>query len=71
MNSQEQERIAQLLRQSQPPVDEAAPDLWPSMLQRMNAAPTAVPWFDWALLAGLCGVLLGFPQWIPLLLTSL
>ncbi len=70
-------RVEQLLREALPPVvDDAGPphDLWPQMLRRMRAesarAPVKlrVPWFDWALAAGLIALLALFPAWIPVLL---
>ena len=69
MNKDEQERMKHLLRDSLGPAEEpAGRDLWPRMLQRLDAAPAVVPWFDWALLAGLAALLLVFPASIPLLL---
>ncbi len=49
-------------------------DLWPAMQRRLRAeaagAPVKVrvPWFDWALAAGLLALLALFPAWIPVLL---
>jgi hypothetical protein len=72
MNEQDQERIEQLLKKSLPPISarvgaELRPDLWPAMLQRLAAPPTAVPWFDWALLAAVAAWLAFFPGAIPVL----
>ena len=77
IRDQRSERIARLLRQSIPPVEEESAlshDLWPDMLRRLRveAAPAParlhVPWFDWALAAGLAGLLAAFPAAIPVLL---
>jgi hypothetical protein len=71
----EEERVKRLLQQALPPVDpEQGPerDLWPKMLQRLDAGPTRPisgwAWFDMALLAGLVGVAALFPTAIPVLL---
>ena len=71
------ESIAALLRRAMAPVgDDAgeARDLWPEMVRRLRAETAAeparlrVPWFDWALAAGLIALLALFPAWIPVLL---
>lgn len=71
------EPLARWLRQALPPVAEdpaSTDDLWPAMLRRMRAEAAAeprsfrVPWFDWALAAGLVALLAFFPAWIPVLL---
>jgi hypothetical protein len=71
MNKPDQHRTASFLRQALPPVenpgDGPARDLWPQMLGRLDEKRT-VPWFDWAMLAGLCAVLLLFPASVPVLL---
>ncbi|MGD0791351.1 MAG: hypothetical protein ABR920_06235 [Terriglobales bacterium] len=76
MNEHEQERIEQLLKKSLPPVGtrvgaELRRDLWPAMLKRLEARPTAVPWFDWALLAAVAAWLVFSPGTIPVLLYHL
>jgi hypothetical protein len=74
MNAHDEDRIKQLLRQSLPPVDPgAAPprDLWPAVLRRLDSAAAArqpLPWFDWALLAGLVVFIASFPAMIPIFL---
>jgi hypothetical protein len=74
---QKTENIAQLLRDAVPPVgDSPGPphDLWPMIEVRVNAQPAlaqrvkAVPWFDWALAAGLAVFALSFPVTMPVLL---
>ncbi len=69
MNAHDQERIEQLLKQALPPVGDAesARDLWPSMLQRLDADRTP-PWFDWALAGGLAIFSLALPTSIPVFL---
>ncbi len=76
MNEQDQERIKQLLRETMQPITGQAGaslrhDLWPAMLKRLEARPTKVPWFDWALLAALSALLVFFPGAIPVLLYHL
>jgi hypothetical protein len=79
MNEHDQDRMKNFLRQALPPVDgEAEPerDLWPAMLRQMDSTTAAPLWFDaplldWALLAGLVGVVAFFPASIPVLLYCL
>ncbi len=76
MNEQNQKRIEQLLKKSLPSVGdqvgtELRRDLWPAMLRRMEAHGSAVPWFDWALLAAVAAWLAFFPGAIPVLLYHL
>jgi len=73
MNVHDEDRIKQLLRQALPPVDPDAapgPDLWPAMLRRLDSAQArhTLPWFDWALLAGLIVFVVAFPAMIPVFL---
>lgn len=71
MNTRDEDRMKKLLQQALPPVGgEAEPeqDLWPATLQRLDAGPARPPWLDWALLAGLVGVVAFFPASIPVLL---
>jgi hypothetical protein len=67
------ERIRELLKQSIPGThEELQRDLWPKMLDRLaQPSVTAVPWFDWALLAALVMLLLLSPRSIALLLYHL
>jgi hypothetical protein len=74
MNIHDEDRMKKLLQQALPPMEKDAEpdrDLWPLMLQRLDAKPVALPWFDWALLAGLVGTVAFFPTSIPLLLYCL
>jgi hypothetical protein len=78
MNEQDQERIGRLLKNSLPPIGaqvgaELRSDLWPAVLRRIDddARPTAVPWFDWALLAAVAAWFVFFPGAIPVLLYHL
>lgn len=78
MNTQEQDRIRQLLKDALPPVDsgsEPARDLWPIVLKRLDEHAAGelrvqrlCAWFDVALLAGLVVMGTSFPAAIPLLL---
>lgn len=71
MNPDDQKRIANLLNQALPPVEvdpEPARDLWPAVLRRLDAQPVRVPWFDWALLAGVGVFAAVSPAWIPVIL---
>jgi hypothetical protein len=81
MNENDQKRIKQFLKQALPPVaPDAEPDrdLWPAVLRRLDAEPPAralprllprkLPWFDWALIAGLIVFAVAFPATIPVFL---
>jgi hypothetical protein len=71
MNTPDEERVKKLLRQALKPVEgvpEPSRDLWPAVLKRLSAGPAQVPWFDWALLAGLLGLGAFFPASIPVFL---
>ncbi len=71
MNDNDQDRMKKLLQQALPPVKgepEPGCDLWPAVLRIIGAKPDALPWFDWALLAGLVGLISFFPASIPLVL---
>lgn len=81
MNDQEKE-LANVLQQAVPSVNgELRRDLWPAMLRRLDEHPheqpwtaalfssatvRAVPWFDWAMLAGLIVGVSVFPSSIPI-----
>jgi hypothetical protein len=76
MNEHDQERIEQLLKKALPPIGaqvgaELRRDLWPAMLRRLDARSTAVPWFDWALLAAVAAWIAFSPGAIPVLLYHL
>jgi hypothetical protein len=65
------DKLKDLLQKALPRVAaDAEPerDLWPAVLRRLDAAPTAPPWFDWALLGGLVAFAAVFPVVIPLFL---
>jgi hypothetical protein len=71
MNEHDRDRMKMLLQQALPPVEgepEPSRDLWPAVLRRIDSRPTAVPWFDWALLGGLVGLVALFPASIPVFL---
>jgi hypothetical protein len=64
-------RIKELLQQALGPANaQLRRDLWPQMLRRLDqgAPASAVPWFDWALLAVVALGILAFPHSIPVLL---
>jgi hypothetical protein len=70
-NRTEEDRIRKLLQKSMPPIEaelEPRRDLWPAVLKRLNEKQAAPPWFDWALLAGLVGLVAFFPTAIPVFL---
>jgi hypothetical protein len=73
MNSHEEDRMKQLLKQALPPTGDPEPerDLWPAMLQQLDAQPAAPPWFDWALAGGLAVFAVVFPASIPVFLYCL
>ena len=74
----DEKRIKELLKQALPPVvpdGEPARDLWPQVLRRLDQEPVAIralprsmPWFDWALIAGLVVFAVSFPATIPVFL---
>jgi hypothetical protein len=71
MNAHDQDRMKKLLQQALPPVEgdpEPGRDLWPEVLRRLDTRSATVPWFDWALLAGLAALAAFFPASIPLFL---
>jgi hypothetical protein len=74
MNPHDDKVLRDLLKKSIAPVRNAElhRDLWPQMLQRLDAAlPVRVPWFDWALAAIAGAALIFFPGAIPALLYHL
>lgn len=74
MNNRENDQeLKALLKQALAPVNEPElqRDLWPQMLQRLDAQPLRIPWFDWALAAVTVTALLYFPGAIPALLYQL
>jgi hypothetical protein len=70
MNTLDENRMKQLLKQALPPVADVEPehDLWPAMLHRLNARPPSPPWFDWVLAGALAIFVMVFPVSIPLFL---
>jgi hypothetical protein len=65
MTDHDQDEIREALKQSLPAVDTSLRrDLWPLVLQKLDARPTRVPWYDLALIALSAGVVLAFPQLI-------
>ena len=70
MNTKDENRIKHLLRNALPPVEDPGPvhDLWPAVLRKLDARPSAPPWFDWALAGGLVAFAAFAPASIPVLL---
>lgn len=71
METKSEDRMKEMLREALPPVDggaEPARDLWPLVLQRLDARPAAPSWFDWAMIAGLLALAALFPAAIPVFL---
>ncbi|MBZ5682474.1 MAG: hypothetical protein LAO24_20470 [Acidobacteriia bacterium] len=65
MNEHDERAIREALKQTFPPVNtELGRDLWPAVLRRLDARPTRMPWYDWALMSLSAGVFLFFPQLI-------
>jgi hypothetical protein len=59
----EEEVRAALQRAFPAPETELRRDLWPAMLRRMQEQPASgVPWYDWALAAGVLGMAVLFPK---------
>ncbi|HEY6249366.1 MAG TPA: hypothetical protein VI685_05365 [Candidatus Angelobacter sp.] len=57
------EEIRAELKKAFPAVNaELRRDLWPEMLRRLEKSPTKVPWYDWALAAGVVASTLLFPM---------
>jgi hypothetical protein len=73
MKDAELDEMKRLLRSAVPVVrgEELAHDLWPAMLRRLDQHPFHLPWWDWALLAGVTAVFCFFPGLIPALLYHL
>jgi len=62
-NNHEQEEIKSLMKEVFPPIESGLQrDLWPDMLQRLNTSAVTVPWYDWALIAGLAAVVIILPK---------
>jgi len=73
MNEREIAELKKLLKDTLPPAGDAElrRDLWPAMLRRLDERPVRVPWWDWALLAGVIALFCFFPGIIPALLYQL
>ena len=73
MSEREVDEIKKLLQGTVGSVErqELERDLWPLMLDRLSRGAAAVPWWDWALLAGTSLVLWFFPEMVPALLYHL
>ena len=65
MTEHDNRQIRKALQQSFPAVNtELRRDLWPAVLRKLDARPTRVPWYDWALIGLSASVFLFFPQLI-------
>lgn len=65
MTEHNDRQIREALKESFPSVNtELHRDLWPAVLRRLDARPTLVPWYDWALIGLSASVFLFFPQLI-------
>jgi hypothetical protein len=73
MRERELDEMKKLLSEALPQVGEShlQRDLWPAMLRRLDERTVRVPWWDWALLAGVSLLMLFFPRVIPALLYHL
>jgi hypothetical protein len=73
MNEREIAELKKLLKETVKPAGDAElrRDLWPAMLRRLDEHPVRVPWWDWALLAGVIALFCFFPGTIPALLYHL
>ena len=64
------DQLKHLLRQAIPAPVELERDLWPNMLERMEASPRP-GWLDWLVAAATLAGAAAFPQAIPALLYCL
>jgi hypothetical protein len=73
MNESETNELKKLLKDSLPPMQgaELRRDLWPEMQRRLDRRAFNVPWWDWALLAGVTAFFSLFPGLLPALLYHL
>ncbi len=73
MNDPELDQLSKLLKDTVPRVQnlELQRDLWPKMLQRLDQSALRIPWWDWALLAGVSALFILFPGLLPAVLYHL
>ena len=73
MSEPEIAELKKLLKEAVKPAHHAElrRDLWPAMLRRLDEHPVRVPWWDWALLAGVIALFCFFPGTIPAVLYHL
>jgi hypothetical protein len=65
MVEHEARQIREALQQSFSPVNtELHRDLWPAVMRKLDARPSRVPWYDWALMGLNASLFLFFPQLI-------
>lgn len=59
----DKQEIQSALRRAFPPVEMAlSRDLWPDMLRRLSTPAVRIPWYDWALAAGVAATVFLFPR---------
>lgn len=60
----DEEEVRAALQRTFPAAEtELRRDLWPAMLRRMQEQPApTVPWYDWALAAGVVAMVVFFPK---------
>ncbi len=72
MTKFDDQQLARVLKSAISSVNPILPrDLWPAMLQRMQRDESRMRWYDWALIAGLFGWGVLYPQAILQLLYQL
>jgi hypothetical protein len=65
MTEHDDRQICEALKRCFTPVNtQLGRDLWPEVLRKLDARPTPVPWYDWALVGLSASVFLFFPQLI-------
>lgn len=70
--TQQHDDIRRALKAVFPPVrPELSADLWPRMLRKLDTKPLRIPWYDWALVGLVGGVVLAVPDLILILMYHL
>lgn len=64
-DNNDDKEIQALLQKAFPAVEaEMRRDLWPEMLRRIGTSEVVLPWYDWALIAGVVAAMIIFPKFI-------
>ena len=72
MTQSDEKEIQRLLKEVFPVADpELHRDLWPAMMRRLEAPRLTLSWYDWVLLAAVCGWIVYCPEGILQLLYHL